>query len=163
MTFLSLMLCTSYIPVCTVTSFILLNDKEYFVTVFGRWWLSLVSFVGMRGLFIPTYHVRKSLLDGNPSLALDLIAHQSYTKGPSINYVVSGGEGVNYSRFYLVKRRPRGANCQFWDDIVYGPPVTADLLFTWHDSTVPNYFVTFTTQGHIQDFTLHCKYIGCNK
>ena len=26
--------------------------------------------------------------------------------------------------------------------------LTADLLFTWHDSTVPNYFVTFTTQGH---------------
>ena len=30
------------------------------------------------GLFIPTYHVRKSLLDGgNPSLALDLIADLS--------------------------------------------------------------------------------------
>ena len=87
MTFLSLILCNSYIPVSTVTSYIILNDKEYFVTVFGRWWLSLVSFVGMRGLFIPTYHVRKSLLDGNPSLALDLIAHQSYTNRGSALYL----------------------------------------------------------------------------
>ena len=83
----NLYLCTFYIPVSTVTSFILLNDKEYFVTVFGRWWLSLVSFVGMRGLFIPTYHVRKSLLDGNPSLALDLIAHQSYTNRGTALYL----------------------------------------------------------------------------
>ena len=87
MTFLSLILCNSYIPVSTVTSYIILNDKEYFVTVFGRWWLSLVSFVGMRGLFIPTYHVQKSLLDGNPSLALDLIAHQSYTNRGSALYL----------------------------------------------------------------------------
>ena len=50
-------------------------------------------------------------------------------KGPSINYVVSRGEGgrVKICQFYLVKRRLRGGegvkNRRFWDDIVYGRTV----------------------------------------
>ena len=43
-----------------------------------------------------------------------------------------GGGGVKDCRFYLVKRRLRGGegvkNRRFWDDIVYGRPLTQSLI-----------------------------------